>query len=139
MSEVQSYEFVALERALSAAQMAELRAISTRAEISASRFWNEYHWGDLKADPAKLVERYFDAHLYVAGWGTHRLILRIPQAIDLRDLATRGDEAAGFTLRFEALRKRRARGRAFLNRWKRANEANEGGEGARSLPPARTM
>jgi hypothetical protein len=25
--------------------------------------WNEYEWGDLKADPAKLMERYFDAHL----------------------------------------------------------------------------
>lgn len=29
-------------------------------------------------DPAKLVERYFDAHMYFANWGTHRLILRVP-------------------------------------------------------------
>ncbi|HEY5373689.1 MAG TPA: right-handed parallel beta-helix repeat-containing protein [Polyangiaceae bacterium] len=56
----------------------ELREISTRAKISPARFWNEYQWGNLRADPAKLVERYFDAHLYFANWGTHRLMLRIP-------------------------------------------------------------
>ncbi len=78
MSEYQCYEFVALDRPLTSAEMVELRAISTRAEITPTRFWNEYQWGDLKADPAKLVERYFDAHMYVANWGTHRLMLRLP-------------------------------------------------------------
>src|SRR5450432_2032353 len=78
MSEYQCYEFLALDRPLSKKQMAELRNISTRAEISPTRFWNEYEWGNLKADPAKLVERYFDAHLYFADWGAHRLMLRIP-------------------------------------------------------------
>jgi hypothetical protein len=66
MSEYQCYEFVALDRPLTSKQMAELRAISTRAEITPTRLWNEYQWGDLKADPAKLVERYFDAHMYFA-------------------------------------------------------------------------
>ncbi len=80
MSEYQCYEFVALDKPLTSKQMAALRAISTRAEISPTRFWNEYEWGDLKADAAKLVERYFDAHLYVARWGTHRLMLRAPVA-----------------------------------------------------------
>ncbi len=79
MSEYQCYELVALEQPLNAKQMAELRAISTRAEISPTRFWNEYHWGALKADPAKLIERYFDAHLYFTSWGTHRLMLRLPK------------------------------------------------------------
>jgi hypothetical protein len=80
MSEYQCYEFVALDHPLTVTQMAELRAISTRAEISPARFWNEYQWGDLKADPAKLMARYFDAHLYFANWGTHRLMLRLPKA-----------------------------------------------------------
>ena len=48
MSEHQCYEFVALDRPLTPKQMAELRAISTRAEITPTRFWNEYQWGDLK-------------------------------------------------------------------------------------------
>lgn len=78
MSEYQCYEFVAIDRPLTPKQMAELRGISTRAEISPTRFWNEYQWGDLKADPAKLLTRYFDAHMYFANWGTHRLMLRVP-------------------------------------------------------------
>ena len=80
MSEYQSYEFIAVDRPLTSKQMAELRAVSTRAEISPTRFWNEYQWGDLKADPARLVERYFDAHLYFANWGSRRLMLRVPLA-----------------------------------------------------------
>jgi len=87
MSEHQVYEFVALDQPLTAKQMAELRAISTRAEITPSRFWNEYHWGDLKADPAKLLARYFDAFLYSSNWGTRRLMLRLPrQRVDLKAL-----------------------------------------------------
>lgn len=78
MSEYQCYEFVALDRQLTAKEMTALRAVSTRAEITPTRFWNEYEWGDLKADSAKLLERYFDAHSYVANWGTRRLMLRIP-------------------------------------------------------------
>lgn len=80
MSEYQHYEFLALEANLSAKQMAELRAISTRAELSPTRFCNVYQRGDLGADPAKLMARYFDAHLYFANWGTRRLMLRVPKA-----------------------------------------------------------
>ena len=57
MSEHQVYEFVAVDKALTKQEMAELRAVSTRAEISSTRFWNEYHWGDLKADPKELLAR----------------------------------------------------------------------------------
>jgi len=78
MSEYQCYEFVTLDQPLTPQQMGQLRAISTRAEISATRFWNEYHWGDLKADPADLLARYFDAHFYFANWGTRRFMLRLP-------------------------------------------------------------
>jgi hypothetical protein len=78
MSEYQSYEFIAIDRPLTSKQMAALRGVSTRAEITPTRFWNEYQWGNLKADPAKLVERYFDAHLYLANWGSRRLMLRVP-------------------------------------------------------------
>jgi len=88
VSEYRCYEFVALDRPLSAKQMAELRGISTRAEISPTRFWNEYEWGDLKAQPAALMKRYFDAHLYFASWGAHRLMLRLPRTrVDLPALA----------------------------------------------------
>lgn len=87
MSEYQCYEFVALDRPLTSAEMAELRGISTRADISPTRFWNEYQWGDLKADPKKLLAGYFDAFLYFANWASHRFMLRLPASqVDLRQL-----------------------------------------------------
>lgn len=87
MSEYQCYEFVALDGPLTSAELAVLRSISTRADISSTRFWNEYQWGDLKADPKKLLARYFDAFLYFANWASHRFMLRLPASqVDLRRL-----------------------------------------------------
>src|SRR3954447_10690790 len=63
--------------------MRELRAVSSRAVITSTRFTNHYEWGDLKADPRDSMERYFDAFLYLANWGTHRLMFRLPwRALD---------------------------------------------------------
>ena len=56
MSEYQYYEFLALDRPLTEEQRAELRSISSRAEITATRFTNEYQWGDLKGDPLQMVK-----------------------------------------------------------------------------------
>ncbi len=60
MSEYQYYEFLALDQPLTPKQRAELRSISSRAEITATRFVNEYQWGDLKGDPLQMVKEYFD-------------------------------------------------------------------------------
>jgi hypothetical protein len=81
MSEYQYYEFVAIDQPLSADEQADLRAISTRALITPTSFVNHYEWGDLKADPRRLVEHYFDAFLYLANWGTHRLMFRLPAEV----------------------------------------------------------
>lgn len=81
MSEYQYYDFRAIDRALTKAEMAELRSVSTRAVITSTSFTNHYEWGDLKADPFKLLEKYFDAFLYVANWGTRELYLRLPQEL----------------------------------------------------------
>ncbi|MFE3854904.1 hypothetical protein ACFXPN_27695 [Streptomyces griseorubiginosus] len=79
MSEYQYYEFQALDRPLSREEQEQLRAISTRARITATSFTNTYNWGDLRGNPRRMTERYFDAHLYVTNWGTHRLMLRLPR------------------------------------------------------------
>ena len=81
MSEYQYYEFLALDRPLTAKQRAELRSISSRAEITATRFVNEYQWGDLKGDPREMVKRYFDAFLYLANWGTRQVMFRLPRGV----------------------------------------------------------
>ncbi|UUZ67085.1 hypothetical protein LP416_19425 [Polaromonas sp. P2-4] len=84
MSEYQYYEFAAIDRPLTRSEMAQLRAVSTRAEITPSGFVNHYEWGDLKADPADWMRRYFDAFVYTANWCSCRLALRVPQAIFLK-------------------------------------------------------
>jgi hypothetical protein len=79
VSEYQYYDFRALDRPLTRNEMAALRAISTRATITATSFTNHYEWGDLKANPSNLLEKYFDAFVYVANWGTHEFYIRLPQ------------------------------------------------------------
>src|SRR5918996_221227 len=78
MSEYQYYEFQAVERPLTAKEMAELRSFSTRARITPTSFVNDYSWGDFKGDEDAWMAKYFDAFLYLASWGTHVLKLRLP-------------------------------------------------------------
>lgn len=79
MSEYQYYEFLALDRPLTDDQLAEVRALSTRAEVTATRFVNSYQWGSFGGDPQRMVEQYYDAHLYVTNWGIRQVILRLPK------------------------------------------------------------
>ena len=81
MSEYQYYEFLAVDRALDAHQLDEVRAMSTRAHITPTSFVNTYHWGDFHGDPRRMVERYFDAFLYLANWGTRQLMIKLPARI----------------------------------------------------------
>ncbi|MEC3978736.1 hypothetical protein [Amycolatopsis sp. H20-H5] len=99
MSEYQYYEFLAIDRPLDDDEQAEVRSLSTRARITSSSFVNEYHWGDFKGDPRSLIEHYYDAHLYVANWGTHRVMLRLPCDLldpDVVEDYCVGDEASAW-------------------------------------------
>ena len=81
MSEYQYYEFQAIDRPLDEADREALRNLSSRAEITATSFTNHYEWGDFKGSPRRLMERWFDLHLYVANWGTRRLMIRLPKRL----------------------------------------------------------
>ena len=81
MSEYQYYEFLAIDRPLDRAAQDALRLISSRARITATSFTNHYEWGDLKGDPCKFMERWFDLHLYVANWNTRRFMIRVPKGL----------------------------------------------------------
>src|SRR5947209_10324291 len=81
MSEYQYYEFRSIDRPLTGKEMASLRRLSSRAEITATSFVNVYNFGDFQGDPESLMESHFDAFLYVANWGTHRLMFRLPKEI----------------------------------------------------------
>lgn len=100
MSEYQYYEFQAIDRPLTRQEQAELRALSTRAEISSTHFTNVYHFGNFKGSPDKMMERYFDAHVYTANWGTRVFMLRLPRKLfDPRRAAPYVTEDRGLSLR----------------------------------------
>jgi hypothetical protein len=89
MSEYQYYEFQAIDRPLTAKEMSDLRSCSTRARITPTSFVNDYSWGDFKGNEDAWMEKYFDAFLYVANWGTHVLKLRLPsRLLDLENART---------------------------------------------------
>ena len=98
MSEYQYYEFQAIDRPLTQREMGELRSFSSRATITATRFVNSYSFGNFKGSPSQWMDKYFDAVLYLANWGTHELMLRFP--LGVLDVATakrycHGESASG--------------------------------------------
>ena len=78
MSEYQYYEFLAVDRPLDADARAALRTISSRAQITATSFSNEYNYGDLKANPLTLLGRYFDLMFYTGFWSVRQFAMRVP-------------------------------------------------------------
>ena len=85
MTEYQYYEFQAIDRPLDKAARKALRKISTRARITSASFTVHYDWGDLKADPRRLMERWFDLHLNVSYGSARRLMVRLPRKLVDRD------------------------------------------------------
>ena len=100
MSEYQYYEFLAIDRPLTSEEMAALRTLSSRAYITPVSFTNEYNWGDFKGDPEKLMEQYFDAHVYVANWMTAIFMLRLPMEALAKEIAQ--TMAVPYILEFKA-------------------------------------
>jgi len=100
MSEYQYYEFRSIDRPLSARQMDELRKVSSRARITPGGFVNDYNYGDFRGDPDKLIDKYFDAFLHLANWGTRWLMLRASGWVT-RHARTPASEAKGHAGRLQ--------------------------------------
>jgi hypothetical protein len=101
MSAYQFYEFQAIDRPLTTAEMSELRSVSTRGRITPTSFVNEYSWGDFRGNPDLWMERCFDAFLHLANWGTHVLKLRLPPRLlsPTTALAYLGSESASVNVK----------------------------------------
>jgi len=78
MSEYQRYEFMTIERPLTREQLDAVNRLSSHIEASSTHALIEYHWGDFKHDPVKVLHQYFDGFLYWANWGSPELALRFP-------------------------------------------------------------
>jgi hypothetical protein len=88
MSEYQRYEFMTSDRPLTRAQLDAVNALSSHIEASSTHALIEYHWGDFKHDPLKVLYQFFDGFLYWANWGAPELAFRFPHGtlpVDLLD------------------------------------------------------
>ena len=81
MSEYQFVQFMAVDKPVSTANLAFMRRQSTRADISAWQFTNEYHFGDFSGDAAEMLRRGYDVHLHYANFGVRKLMMRLPQGL----------------------------------------------------------
>jgi hypothetical protein len=89
MSEFQIYQFKSIDRPLTDAERKEIGSWSTRTNPTATSATFTYAYGDFPKDEEKAVEKYFDAMLYAANWGTKRLIFRLPKdQVDAEALST---------------------------------------------------
>ena len=86
MSEYQRYEFMTSDRPLTRAQLDAVDALSSHIEASSTHALIEYHWGDFKHDPIKVLREFFDGFLYWANWGSPELAFRFPRGILPADL-----------------------------------------------------
>lgn len=77
--EYQYYEFHALDKLLSSADREEISSWSSRVEATATSAIFTYSYSDFPKDEFRVVEKYFDMMLYLANWGTKRLLLKIPK------------------------------------------------------------
>src|SRR6185436_9718986 len=85
MSEYQYYEFQTLDRLLTEAEQAEVEKLSSHIDVTASRAVVSYSYSNFRHDSEQVLSRYFDACLYLANWGTRRLMFRF--SVGLVDLA----------------------------------------------------
>src|SRR5713101_8099319 len=86
MSEYQRYEFMTIDRPLTRVQLDAVNTLSSHIEASSTYALIEYHWGDFKHDPIKVLHKFFDGFLYWANWGSPQLAFRFPHGILPDDL-----------------------------------------------------
>ncbi|MBI5349435.1 MAG: hypothetical protein HZB77_09005 [Chloroflexi bacterium] len=73
MSEYQYYEWQTLDRPLTEEEQDAVNGLSSHIDVSSTNAVVTYEWSDFKHDPLKVLAKYFDAHLYLANWGSRRL------------------------------------------------------------------
>lgn len=77
--EYEYYEFRTLDRPLKDAEYDQVRAgLPRHARVTHRRVQSECYAGDFEGDPAVLMDRYFDAHLFCTNSGIRVLMVRLP-------------------------------------------------------------
>ncbi|NEO27667.1 MAG: hypothetical protein F6K03_12430, partial [Kamptonema sp. SIO4C4] len=85
--EYQYYEFQAIDRPLTKAERDYVRSLSGRVRPTATRAVFTYSHGDLPENPLSVLEKCFDAMLYMANFGSYQLAFRFSKsAVDVAAL-----------------------------------------------------
>lgn len=96
MSEHQLIAFRAIDGPVSEKNLEFMQRQSSRAEITAWSFDNEYQYGDFRGDAAEMLRRGYDFHLHYANFGVRSLMIRLPQGLPEGAQPYFGDEALRF-------------------------------------------
>ena len=78
MSEHQIVAFRAVDGPVSEKDLEYMRSQSSRAEVTAWSFDNEYHYGDFRGNALEMLRRGYDVHLHYANFGIRKLLIRLP-------------------------------------------------------------
>ncbi len=78
--EYQYYEFQALDRPLTKAERDYVQSLSSRVRPTATRAVFTYSYADFRGSPLSVLEKCFDAMLYMANWGSYQLAFRFPKS-----------------------------------------------------------
>ena len=81
MSEFQYYEFYSIDRALTSQERDEIDRLSSRFSPTARRAVFTYSYGDFRHNVESILLQYFDFFLYMANWGTKRMMFKFPEEL----------------------------------------------------------
>lgn len=81
MSEYQYYEFQTLDRRLTEQEIAQIRKLSSRVQITPTSASFVYNYGDFRGDPHQLMAKHFQAMLYMTNWSTRQVMFSFPKKL----------------------------------------------------------
>ena len=78
--EYQYYEFQAVDRPLTKAEQDYVQNLSSRVRLTTTSAVFTYSYADFRGSPLSVLEKCFDAMLYMANWGSYQLVFRFPKS-----------------------------------------------------------
>lgn len=75
------HRFRTIDREFTAREKEEIKSWSSRFSPTANAVDYIYHYGSFKKDRYEVFPKYFDALLYVNGWGTRQVMFRFPREL----------------------------------------------------------
>jgi hypothetical protein len=87
MSEFQYYEFYSIDKELTGQERKEVDALSSRFSPTSRRAVFTYSFSDFRHKEETILLKYFDFFLYLANWGTKRIMFKLPaDLVDVEEI-----------------------------------------------------